>query len=91
MKTKKSMKLSLKKVTVSDLGMSQIRGGLADIGPAPSRNYTNCADCSIPYCGTYVMTICAPTGCQTFYQTCGDSCVEPPLACAQPHTGDAIY
>lgn len=65
--------------------MIGIRGGKADdnqIAAATAR-YTNCDLCggstAMPVCSTY-----------SLYPTCGDSCVEPPLACAKP-VDDAIY
>ena len=89
MKFKKSVKLSLNKVTISDLGLnslSEVRGGLADVNDpvAGTLNWTNCAACSIPICGTMVAAkSCAGPSCQgTCYQTQCGTCDSPPLACA---------
>lgn len=90
MKFKKSVKLGLNKVTISNLGngnMRAVRGGLADDNNDPvagTVNYTNCNLCSIPWCGTLAIEkSCAGPSCAgSCWQTCNDSCAVPPMACA---------
>ncbi len=91
MKLKKTVKLSLNKVTVSHLGtahMGGVRGGRDDIQietAPPFSQYASCLDCTFLVCGTKDYKSCGGS----CWQTCGNTCANSPMACAVPDV-DAI-